>query len=214
MTDTEPLPPEQAPRRFRLRWLLAALLTLGALAGAWFGLPIRSVTVEGNRQLTEQRVRELAGLSPNFGWLFYGAWRAQGLKRSPWVEKAVITRTFPDKVDIRVTERLPFAYWKRPKHSVALAVDGTYLPGATPQANWPVIQGWGPSRTDEAVLILRALEGYNVKVVEYTPSSFLIKTKDTQLWASDVQHILKYASAVSEYSGKMIHIYPWGVSAK
>ena len=79
--------PERSRRPSAHGWwtLLVLSSVLALLAGLWFLLPIRSVTVTGNRHLSAAQVEGLAGLTPPFygasrpgGWLYYGGWRAAG----------------------------------------------------------------------------------------------------------------------------------------
>ncbi|ABF45928.1 cell division protein FtsQ [Deinococcus geothermalis DSM 11300] len=212
-------PPEELPRRRvnwrRIGWSAGAVMVAGLLAASWFALPIRSVTIEGNRQLSVAQVRQLAGLTPGFAWPYYGAWRAQGLQRSPWIESATVTRRFPDAVHVRVVERVPFARWQRPDGSVvALAEDGTVLPDAQGVAGLPLLTGWGPSRLEDALFVARALGRYNVQSVAYTPSGITAQTASGTVWSGDLKHLLKYAGAIQQFPGKQIHIYPWGVSVQ
>lgn len=178
-------------------------------------LPVRQVTVRGNERLSAAQVRGLAGAAPEFGWLYYGTWRARGLLASPWVQSAVVTRRFPDQVDIQVVERKPLAIWKRPdEKTVMVASDGTLLPQAGAPVNLPVIQGWGPARLPDALTVLRALGRYNVKSVMYSPSGVKVKFAAGSVWSGDVQALLKYAGSISMYPDKNINIYPWGVSVQ
>lgn len=211
-----PLPPPPAPRRRPRLWpVLGTVLVIGLLAASWFALPIRTVTVQGNAQLTSAQVRQLAGLTPGFGWLYYGAWRARGLERSPWVRAASLTRRFPDAVRVQVTEQVPFARWQRPDGSVvAVAEDGTVLPGARLTPALPLLHGWGPGRLADALFVARALRRYNVQSVAYTPSGITAETAGGTLWSGDLKNLLKYAGAVVQFPSKRIHIYPWGVSVQ
>ncbi|WP_407636483.1 cell division protein FtsQ/DivIB [Deinococcus phoenicis] len=160
-------------------------------------------------------MRQLAGLTPGFSWPYYGAWRAQGLAHSPWVQSAVVTRRFPDAVDVRVVERVPFARWQRPDGSVvALAEDGTVLPGARLPDTLPLLSGWGPDRLRDALFVARALGQYNVQSVAYTPSGITAKTAGGTVWSGDLKNLLKYAGAIVQFPSKQIHIYPWGVSVQ
>ncbi|PTA69155.1 cell division protein FtsQ [Deinococcus arcticus] len=209
--------PQRAPRRLRRRVLLLALplLLVGGAAGAWYGLPVRQITVAGNKHLPAGQVRTLAGLSPNFGWLYYGAWRARGLLANPWVGSAVITRTFPDRVHVQLTERTPRARLRRPDGTVvALAADATVLPGAQGTGALPLIEGWGPSRVNEVLGLLDALARYNVQSVAYTPTGLSLKVANRRVWTGDVQALLKYAGSISMYPNSEISIYPWGVSVQ
>ncbi|MPY66232.1 FtsQ-type POTRA domain-containing protein [Deinococcus sp. SDU3-2] len=214
--DVPPPPPPRRPLNLRpLWWTLGSAAVLGVLAASWFLLPIRTVTVQGHERLSEAQVRRLAGLTPEFGWLYYGRWRAGGLARSPWIEAATVTRRFPDTVVVRVREREPFARWKRPGGEiVTLAEDGTVLPGARNVAGLPLISGWGPDRRAEALALTRALRRYNVQSVAYTPSGFTAATPTTTAWSGDLATLLKYAGAIVQFPDQEIHIYPWGVSVQ
>ena len=135
-------PEVRVRRQLRPLWwgVLAAVLLLGVLAGLWFLLPIRSVTVSGNKALSDQQVLTLAGLTPPFygsrrsgGWLFYGGWRARALRSSPWVQSAQIVRRFPGKLEIAVTERTPAARWQQPGGQVfTISGDGVRREGVQP----------------------------------------------------------------------------------
>ncbi|WP_343216512.1 cell division protein FtsQ/DivIB [Deinococcus aestuarii] len=203
-------------RRQRLLWVsLALVLVVGALVGLWFALPIRTVTVGGNARLSEARVRDLAGLTPGFSWAYYGAWRARALGENPWVQSAQVTRRFPDTVAISVTERVPFARWRRPDGEVvAVAEDGTVLPGAGDVSRLPLLGGWGPDRLGDALFVARSLGRYNVQSVAYTPSGVTAKTARGTVWSGDLKTLLNYAGALTQFPGKQIHIYPWGVSVQ
>lgn len=215
-------PPEAPrPRRPWLRWLMTFLtlaLLLGALAASWFLLPVRAVTVTGNRHLSAQQVQALAGLSGErpFGWLYYGPWRAQALRDNPWVAAAHFSRLFPDRVDITVNERQPVAWLRQPDGSqVALAADATPLPDAPLGARpLPVISGWGPDRSADALYAASALSRYNVKSVEYTPTGMTIQTDKGTVWSGDRELLLKYGAALETIEGSRINLYPWGVSVQ
>ncbi|NTX99680.1 FtsQ-type POTRA domain-containing protein [Deinococcus sp. JMULE3] len=211
-------PAGPAPRRRSRRPLwtaLAAALVVGAGVGAWFALPVKTVTVSGNVRLSEARVRTLAGLDGSFGWLYYGAWRARGLLDSPWVQSAAVTRIFPDRVTVQVTERTPAARWqRRPGEVVAVARDGTVLPGATGTAKLPLISGWGPDRVPEVLHLLDTLARYNAQSVSYTPSGVTVKFRSSSVWSGDLRALVKYAGSISMYPDRDIYIYPWGVSVQ
>ncbi|GGK92100.1 cell division protein FtsQ/DivIB [Deinococcus radiotolerans] len=211
--------PKVASRRRRSRrplWAaVAAALLVGAGVGAWFALPVNTVTVSGAAHLQPAQVRSLAGLNGPFGWLYYGRWRARGLLDSPWVQSAVVTRTFPDRVAIQVTERRPRARWQRRDGSVvALARDGTVLPGAAGTGSLPLIGGWGPDRVPEVLQLLDTLGRYNVQSVRYTPSGVTVKLRSSSVWSGDLRSLVKYAGSISMYPDSDIYIYPWGVSVQ
>ncbi|OLV16516.1 cell division protein FtsQ/DivIB [Deinococcus marmoris] len=207
------------PARRRWWWIGGGVVLAGALAASWFALPIRTVEVTGEQHLDAGQVRELAGLTPDFGWLYYGAWRARGLLADPWVLSAAVTRRFPDMVTVQVNERRPVARWQKANGTVVgLALDSTVLP-TTPEENaglaaLPLIQGWGPSRLGDALKVLGALGGYNVESVAYTPTGLRVKLPAGSVWSGDLKSLLKYAGSIGMYPKQNINIYPWGVSVQ
>lgn len=231
---TEPPPPPRRRRRERtgptlgqrLRrvrpwvWWTSGIgvLLLAAFAASWLLLPVRTVTVSGNSHLTETEVRRLAGLGPvlgrDFGWLYYGRWRARGLLGSPWVASARVTRSFPDRVSVELTERRPFARWQPPHgEAVTLAENGEVLPNG-PATGLPLLSGWGPDRLNTILTAARALSRYTVQSVAYTPSGVTVKTASGSVWSGDLHSLLKYAGSISMYPNQHINIYPWGVSVQ
>lgn len=216
-TEREAAPPARVPRPRRTRLWTALGLTLvaAALVGAWFALPIRTVTVTGQRHLSKARVLELAGLSPQFGWLYYGAWRARTLVSHPWIASAKIVKQFPESVSVDVVERVAYARWQRPDgRVVTLAADGTVLPGAAPSSKLPLLGGWGPDRLADALYVTQLLSRYTVQSVAYTPSGVTVKTGLGAVWSGDLKSLVKYAGSISMYPNKKINIYPWGVSVQ
>jgi len=217
-----PEAPTRAARPARRLWLalLATVLVLAVLAASWFLLPVRTVTVTGNRHLSAEQVQALAGLTPPFaltarpgGWLYYGAWRARGLRQSPWVASAQIVRRFPGSVEVNVQERVPAAQWQKPDGTlVAIAWDGKVLPGAP--LGGPLLVGWGPDRLPVARRLAQAFGRYNVQSVRYTPSGFTVQTAAGTAWSGNLGSLLKYSGSVKMFAGKHINIYPWGVSVQ
>lgn len=213
--------PERSRRPSAHAWwtLLALSSVLALLAGLWFLLPIRSVTVTGNRHLSAAQVEGLAGLTLPFygasrpgGWLYYGGWRAAGLRTSPWIASAQITRRFPGSVELNVTERVPAARWQQGAKVVVIAWDGTVLPGAAPIG--PLLTGWGPDRLPLVRSAAQAFGRYTVESVRYTPSGVVVQTAQGTVWSGTLDSLLKYSGSVKMFAGKRINIYPWGVSVQ
>ena len=222
-TDPAAPPPARGPRRSfwsRFRGIvLLTVLTLvlvGAAVGAWYALPLKTVQISGNQHLSAKQVKTLSGLSRKtpMGWLYYGAWRAGGLIQEPWIASARITRVFPDRVNVAITERIPVAQVITPDGKTSVvAGDGTVLPGAAPTG--PIISGWGPDRTGEALYAAKAFSRYNVESVKYTPTGITLQTGQGSIWSGSLALLLKYgqASETQAQSGR-INIYPWGVSVQ
>lgn len=217
--DVAALPPRLRPVS-RIRpwvWWTAGTVTLlaaGAVA-SWFALPIRQVSVTGNRVVEEATIKNLAGVRGQVGWLYYGKPQARGLLKNPWIQSAVITRKFPDSVTIQVTERQPFLQMvSRQGQKVLVAQDGRVLPWKAGFEGLPSVSGWGPDRLTDAVLVARALSRYTVKSVAYTPSGLTVQTATGTVWSGDLKSLLKYAGSISMYPNQKINVYPWGVSVQ
>ncbi len=215
--------PAPLPRRNfwqRFGWLLSIVLAVlvvgGAAVGLWYGLPIKAVQITGNRHLSVGQIKQLAGLSGQkpFGWLYYGLWRATGLRDEPWIASAQLTRIFPDRVEISLAERSPVAQVRARSGAVSvIAADGTILPGAAPTG--PIISGWGPDRTQDALFAVRAFSRYNVESVTYTPTGITVQTGKGTIWSGDIKLLLKYGQAIeTQAPGGRINLYPWGVSVQ
>ncbi len=218
-----PPPPAPLPRRGFWRQygvfvsiMLTALVLAGAAVGLWFGLPIKAVQISGNNHLSNVEVKRLSGLSGvrPFGWVYYGAWRATALRDNAWVASAQMTRVFPDRVEISIKERRPVAQVRTSSGTLSvIAADGTSLPGAAPSG--PLISGWGPDRTEDALFAARVLSRYNVKSVTYTPTGITVNTDQGTIWSGDAALLLKYGQAIeTQAAGGRINLYPWGVSVQ
>lgn len=194
--------------------MAGALVAGAALAASWFALPVRQIGVSGNVQVPAAQIKQMAGAHAGFGWLYYGSWRARGLLDSPWIASAVVTRRFPDRVSIVVTERRAVARWKSGKAVEAVAADGAVLPGGTGLERLPLIEGWGPDRHRDALRVLAALSAYNVRSVTYTPAGLRVKLPTGSIWSGDLESLLKYAGSITMYPNKDLAIYPWGVSVQ
>lgn len=118
------------PRRSRL---LVAAVVLGLAFGAMeeaarsagympdmgrlaqrLGFGIDQVALEGHRFSSDREVFDALDLANvrTFAALDSAAVKAR-IERLPWIDTAELTRVFPGRLEIRVTERKPYALWTR-----------------------------------------------------------------------------------------------------
>lgn len=108
------------------------------------GFDIETVTIAGIRELTQAQVLDLAGITPRKSLALLDA-RAirERLLRSPFVQDATVRKLFPDKLELTLTEREPFALWQKDGVLTVIARDGTVLDPADPAhfPNLPLVVG-------------------------------------------------------------------------
>jgi cell division protein FtsQ len=98
------------------------------IAARAFGFPIRSVDVTGVKELTKEEILAASGMAPSGSLLFLdlAAVRAN-VKALPLVAEATVRKLYPDRVDIRIVEREPFALWQQDGTINVVSADGTVI---------------------------------------------------------------------------------------
>lgn len=137
------------------RGLMADLEQLTFLAG--FG--IEQVAVTGQRMTPDGDIfdaLDLANVRSMVG--FDSADLRQRIERLPWVATATLTRVYPDRLDIRVTERKPFALWRRGRQEHLIDVTGRVLGPVEPGSisELPLFIGDGAAAEASSFLALVA----------------------------------------------------------
>src|SRR5262245_24980160 len=92
---------------------------------------LREVRVEGEHEVSRDRVLTLAGVGPGTNVFHLDADAIErSLMTDPWIASATVERHLPGDVVIRIQERAPVARSAVGSTMVALAGDGVVLPGA------------------------------------------------------------------------------------
>ncbi len=129
-----------APRPFVLPpflvWVVGRVLAVGVLVGAgWIvydsassdRFQVQSIHVQGNVLLSQAEVeRAIAVRGANVFWIDR-AEAAERVRRLPLVERAEITPTLPDGVDVSIVERQPAAFWISGERSYLVDREGVIL---------------------------------------------------------------------------------------
>jgi cell division protein FtsQ len=77
------------------------------------GFGLQQVSVAGHRFTTDTEIYGALDLDSVRTLLSFDAAAARArIERLPWIRRASIERVVPDRIDIRVTERVPFAVWR------------------------------------------------------------------------------------------------------
>jgi len=96
------------------------------------GFPIRSIDVSGVKELSKDEILAASGMTPAGSLLFLdvAAVRAS-LKALPLVAEATVRKLYPDRVDIKIVEREPFALWQQDGAISVVSADGTVIDSLT-----------------------------------------------------------------------------------
>ena len=194
---------------------VVTVIVLGALAAAsWFMLPVWGVAIAGSKHLSQKELAKMAGAMPGSPWLWVNGWRTRDLQENPWIVKAEVIKHFPGRVEIRVTEREPFAVYAAPNsEKVVVARDGVVLPNSNhiPKLE---ISGWGEPRLTESLQVAAILGADGLERVEFSPQGFTVFTNRGQIWTDSYKSLLRYGKSVKITQGSRVSVYPWGVSAQ
>ena len=101
--------------------------TRDALANS-AGFRIASITINGRKQLNQDEVLAIGGITGKRSLLFLDAGDVRDrLKANPWIADATVLKLYPGKLAIDITERSAFALWQDEKRISVIAEDGAVL---------------------------------------------------------------------------------------
>lgn len=92
------------------------------------GFRIVEIALSGNRQMTREEIFAIAGVTGRNSLFFFDVDAARAkLKANPWIADATVLKLFPDRLQIGIVERRPFAVWQVNGKLSVVADDGTVL---------------------------------------------------------------------------------------
>ncbi len=92
------------------------------------GMRIATVSLSGQRQVSREEIFAAAGVTDHSSLLFLDVADARAkLEANPWIAEATVRKLYPDRLQITVTEREPFALWQQQGRVKVIAADGTVL---------------------------------------------------------------------------------------
>jgi len=149
------------PPRYATSTLIVGFLALSAAYGAWLGgeiptvvqavtsrlgFAIEEVKVSGHHETSEIDILERLGLD---GWTSTIGFDAEAARERiaslPWVETVAVRKIYPDALEIRLSERQPFAIWQHGNELSLIERDGHLIApyGRGHHAALPLIIGQG-----------------------------------------------------------------------
>lgn len=125
------------------------------------GLGIEQVSIAGHRVTHDGDVFDALGPSARGSILAFeiAAARAR-VEALPWVAAASVTRVYPNRIDIRLTERRAFAVWRRGEEDVLIDATGRVLSRVLPGSSTALPHVAGDGAAEEAASVMALLRRY------------------------------------------------------
>lgn len=127
------------------------------------GLGLQQVAVSGHRFTPDGDIFDALALDEARTLLTFDSWAAkERIERLPWIEHASIERIIPDRIEVHVVERVPFAVWQAEGRTFLIDRSGRVLTAIAPDAMpaLPRLAGKGAPR--EAAALYKLLGGSSV----------------------------------------------------
>jgi cell division protein FtsQ len=123
------------------------------------GFRIKTVVINGRKQLTQDEVLAIGGVSGRSSLLFLDADTVRSqLKANPWIADATVLKFYPSQLQIDIVERSAFALWQLDGHLSVIADDGAVLESYVTRrfASLPLVVGKGAETRAKDFLALLA----------------------------------------------------------
>jgi len=121
------------------------------------GFRIASIALTGQKQISREDVLTAAGITGRTSLLFLDADSARRrLKANPWIAEATVLKLYPDRLQIGITERQPYALWQKNGQLSVIAEDGTVLEPYVARrfTGLPLVVGAGAETRAKEILAL------------------------------------------------------------
>ncbi|MDU1295250.1 MAG: FtsQ-type POTRA domain-containing protein, partial [Enterobacter hormaechei] len=172
--------------------------TRNALANA-AGFRITAVAINGRKQLTQDEVLAIGGVTGRSSLLFLDAAAVRDkLKANPWIADATVQKFFPNQLQIDIVERKAFALWQQDGRLSVIADDGAVLEPYVSRRflTLPLVVGKGAESRARDFLHAAAHEGVMVlnagpDVMRFAPS-LVVEDKDIE------DGLTRFAAAVAK----------------
>jgi len=151
------------------------------------------IEVDGNREVSSDDVRSVFGEDIGRNLFFIPIeLRRQEMEGLPWVERASVERLLPNRIHVRVTERVPMAFAQNGGQLQLIDRHGVLLSMPTgadaAQYSFPVLTGVGDdvplstrrARMDQYAAFLKDIDGHGEKVSARLSEVDLAEPEDVQ----------------------------------
>ena len=143
-----------------VQMIVEALKDARDTAASAAGFRIAAVSLSGEKHVSRSDIFAAAGVTERASLLFLDVEAARArLKAIPWIADATVRKLYPDRLQITLTEREPFALWQIDGKVSVIASEGTVI-GPLSDAKFAglpfvVGRGAGPKAKDFLALLDR-----------------------------------------------------------
>jgi cell division protein FtsQ len=123
------------------------------------GFRITAVAINGRKQLTQDEVLAIGGVSGRSSLLFLDAAVVRDkLKANPWIREATVLKLYPGQLQIDIVERSAFALWQQDGRLSVISDDGAVLESYVSRRflSLPLVVGKGAETRSRDFLALLA----------------------------------------------------------
>ena len=183
-----------------------AFNTVRDMAGNTAGFRIASIAFTGNKHLNRDEILARAGVTGTSSLLFFDVADARTkLMVDPRIADATLLKLYPDRLQITITERKPYALWQMNGRVSVIADDGSVLEPyvSQPFVDLPLLVGKGAeTRAKEFLKLLdqypdvRANVRASVLIAERRWNLRLKNGLDVKLPEADVAQALEKLAAL------------------
>ncbi len=121
------------------------------------GLGLDQVAITGHRFTSDEAIFKALDLDKTRSlWAFDPKAARFKLEELPWVASAELMRVFPGQLDVRISEREPFALWRHDSREELIDKTGRVLQVVSPGSvtHLPVVAGEDAAREAENLMVL------------------------------------------------------------
>lgn len=117
------------------------------------GFAVNEIAVTGNKEVSEIDVLDQLELT---GWTSLVGFDASAARdriaRLAWVQNASVRKVYPDKIEVDLVERKPFAVWQHDGKLSVVEAGGAIIASASSTRGLPMIVGAGAPEAGQALL--------------------------------------------------------------
>lgn len=135
----------------------------------FFKAPPQSLVINGIDTLDQDTIVRYLEMKKDTRWIDLDPYQLSlNLKRHPWIDKAVVHRTFPLSIRVDITERVPIAQLRTANEMVLLGKDYMVLKSVPRDRHWdlPIIVNRRLQNLEDGDIIQRSQLGKAFQLIE------------------------------------------------